>query len=202
MKYILGKKEKMTQIFAENGEVIPTTLVKVEPIIVTQIKTEEIDGYKAVQFGFGNKKEKNISKPIKGHIKNLGNFSNLRELRIDNDIELKVGDKLTVDSFEDGDTIETTSISKGKGFQGVVKRHGFKGGRRSHGQKHSEREPGSIGATGPQRVFKGTRMGGRMGADQVTQRGIEIAKVDKEKNLIYIKGAIPGRKGTLVEIKG
>ena len=202
MKYILGTKEKMTQIFTEDGKVVPATVVKADPITVTQIKTLEKDGYKAVQFGFGERKEKNISKPVKGHIKDLGNFSDLKEFRTEEETDLKIGDKLTVESFEDGDAIETTSISKGKGFQGVVKRHGFKGGRRSHGQKHSEREPGSIGSTGPQRVFKGTRMAGRMGGDQISQRGITIAKIDKENNLIYVKGSIPGRKGTLVEIRG
>lgn len=202
MKYILGTKEKMTQIFTEDGKVVPATVVKADPITVTQIKTLEKDGYKAVQFGFGERKEKNISKPLKGHIKDLGNFSDLKEFRTEEETDLKVGDKLTVESFEDGDAIETTSISKGKGFQGVVKRHGFKGGRRSHGQKHSEREPGSIGSTGPQRVFKGTRMAGRMGGDQISQRGVTIAKIDKENNLIYVKGSIPGRKGTLVEIRG
>jgi large subunit ribosomal protein L3 len=198
MKYIIGKKEKMTQIFTEDGESIPATLVKVLPATVTQVKSDEKDGYKAIQIGFGEKKEKNISKPQKG----LGNFEGIKEIRLDEGSELKVGDKITLEGFEDGDSIETTSISKGKGFQGVVKRYGFKGGRRTHGQKHSEREPGSIGATGPQRVFKGTRMGGRMGTDRVTQRGISIAKVDKENNLVYVKGAIPGRRGTLVEIKG
>lgn len=202
MKYILGTKEKMTQIFTEDGQVVPATLVKADPITVTQVKTDEKDGYSAVQFGYGQRKAKNISKPVKGHIKDLGDFANLKEFKIEGETELKVGDKLTVESFEDGDSIETTSVSKGKGFQGVVKRHGFKGGRRSHGQKHSEREPGSIGATGPQRVFKGTRMAGRMGADQISQRGISIAKVDKENNLIYVKGSIPGRKGTIVEIRG
>ena len=202
MKYIIGTKEEMTQIFTEDGKVVPATVIRANPIVVTQVKTEDKDGYKAIQFGFGERKAKNISKPVKGHVKELGNFAKLKELRIDADTELKVGDKLTVESFEDGDSIETTSVSKGKGFQGVVKRYGFKGGRRSHGQKHSEREPGSIGATGPQRVFKGTRMGGRMGADQVSQRGISIAKVDKDNDLIYVKGAVPGRKGTLVEIRG
>lgn len=201
MKYILGTKEKMTQIFTENGEVVPVTIVKAEPIVVTQIKTKETDGYNAVQFGFGKRKSKNISKPVKGHIKDLGEFAKLKEFRTEQEQELKVGDKLTIETFKEGDDVLTTSISKGKGFQGVVKRHGFKGGRRTHGQKHSEREPGSIGATGPQRVFKGTRMGGRMGADQVSQRGITIAKVDSENNLIYVKGSVPGRKGTLVEIK-
>lgn len=191
----------MTQIFTEEGEVVPVTIVKANPIVITQVKTEDIDGYEAIQFGFGERKEKNISKAVKGHVKDLGNFAGLKELKVGK-TEFKVGDILTIESFEDGDNIESTSISKGKGFQGVVKRHGFKGGRRSHGQKHSEREPGSIGATGPQRVFKGTRMGGRMGTDKVTQRGISIAKVDKENNLLYVKGSLPGRRGTLVEIKG
>ncbi len=201
MKYIIGTKENMTQIFTEEGEVVPVTIVKANPIVITQVKTEDIDGYEAIQFGFGERKEKNISKAVKGHVKDLGNFAGLKELKVGK-TEFKVGDILTIESFEDGDNIESTSISKGKGFQGVVKRHGFKGGRRSHGQKHSEREPGSIGATGPQRVFKGTRMGGRMGTDKVTQRGISIAKVDKENNLLYVKGSLPGRRGTLVEIKG
>jgi large subunit ribosomal protein L3 len=200
MKYLLGTKEEMTQIFTEAGEVVPVTVVKAYPAVVTQVKTDKKDGYKALQFGFGEKKEKNISKAQKGHMKDLGNFASLKEFRVD-ETEMKVGDKLTLDTFEEGDEVITTSVSKGKGFQGVVKRHGFKGGRRSHGQKHSEREPGSIGATGPQRVFKGTRMGGRMGSDQVSQRGITIAKIDKEKGLVYVKGALPGRRGTLVEIK-
>lgn len=201
MKYLLGTKEEMTQIFTESGEVVPVTVVKAYPAVVTQVKTDEKDGYKALQFGFGEKLEKNISKAEKGHMKDLGNFANLKELRID-ETEMKVGDKLTLDAFEEGDKVMTISVSKGKGFQGVVKRHGFKGGRRSHGQKHSEREPGSIGATGPARVFKGMRMAGRMGTDQTSQRGITIAKIDKDQGLIYVKGAIPGRRGTLVEIKG
>lgn len=201
MKYILGTKEEMSQIFTEEGEVVPVTIVKTFPAVVTQVKTEEKDGYKALQFGYGEKKQKNIAKPQQGHYKDFGNFSTLRELRVDS-TEMKVGDKLSLDSFAEGDEVITTSISKGKGFQGVVKRHGFAGGRRSHGQKHSEREPGSIGATGPQRVFKGTRMAGRMGTDKVSQKGITIAKIDKENNLVYVKGALPGRRGTLVEIKG
>jgi large subunit ribosomal protein L3 len=201
MKYIIGKKEKMTQIFTEDGRSLPVTIIKAEPIVVTQIKNKQVDTYEAVQFGFGSRNVRNISKPMKGHIKDLGNFSNLKELKISGS-EFKVGDKVSVDTFAEGDVVHTTSISKGKGFQGVVKRHGFAGGRRSHGQKHSEREPGSIGSQGPQRVLKGTRMGGRMGADQITQKGLTIAKVDAENNLIYVKGAIPGRKGTIVEIKG
>ena len=201
MKYLIGTKEEMTQIFTEAGEVIPVTMVKTYPAVVTQVKTNEKDGYQALQFGFGEKKKSNISKPLSGHMKDLGDFSKLKEFRIE-EIKMKVGDRLTLDSFEEGDEVITTSVSKGKGFQGVVKRHGFAGGRRTHGQKHSEREPGSIGATGPQRVFKGTRMAGRMGSDKTTQRGITIVKIDKDKGLVYVKGSLPGRRGTLIEIKG
>jgi large subunit ribosomal protein L3 len=202
MKYILGTKEKMSQIFTEDGKSVPVTIVKAGPIVVTQVKTKKIDGYNAVQFGFGEKNPNNISKPMKGHIKDLGNFRTLKEIRLKEDGDLKVGDKITAEVFADGDKVITTSISKGKGFQGVVKRHGFAGGRRSHGQKHSEREAGSIGAQGPQRVLKGTRMAGRMGADRITQKGLKIAMIDKDNGLIYVKGSLPGRKGTLVEIKG
>lgn len=202
MKYILGTKEKMSQIFTEDGKSVPVTIVKAGPIVVTQVKTKKIDGYNAVQFGFGERNPRNISKPLRGHIKELGNFSTIKELRLADEGDFTVGDKITAEIFSDGDEVITTSISKGKGFQGVVKRHGFAGGRRSHGQKHSEREAGSIGAQGPQRVLKGTRMAGRMGADRITQKGLKIAMIDKDNGLLYVKGSLPGRKGTLVEIKG
>ncbi len=200
MKFLLGTKEKMTQIFTEEGVVVPVTVIKTGPNVVTQVKTTDKDGYQAIQVGFGEKKAKNISKPIRGHIKDLGNFSTLKEFKVAGEFQL--GDKIEIDTFTEGDTIMVSAISKGKGFQGVVKRHGFKGGRRSHGQKHSEREPGAIGSGGIQRVFKGLRMGGRMGADRVTVKGLKVAKIDATNNLIYIKGAVPGRRGTLVEIKG
>lgn len=200
MKFLLGTKEKMTQIFTQEGAVVPVTVIKTSPNVITQIKTSGKDGYHAIQIGFGEKRAKNIAKPLKGHIKELGNFSHLKEIKTKE--EFAIGDKLEVTSFSEGDKVTVSAISKGKGFQGVVKRHGFKGGRRSHGQKHSEREPGSIGVGGVQRVFKGMRMGGRMGADRTTVKNLKIARVESDTNLIYVKGAIPGRKGTLVEIKG
>ncbi|MBU1558100.1 50S ribosomal protein L3 [Patescibacteria group bacterium] len=198
MKFILGTKEEMTQIFDNEGIVHPVTILNAGPVVVTQIRNEEADGYEAVQIGFGEKKEKNINKPEKGHLKDLGNFRYLREFEIDGD--MKVGDKMDASIFEEGEEVIISSISKGKGFQGVVKRHNFAGGPRSHGQKHSERKPGSIGSTGPQRVFKGTRMAGRMGTDRITVKNLKIVQIDKDNNKIYIKGAVPGRRGTLVEI--
>jgi large subunit ribosomal protein L3 len=200
MKFLLGTKEKMTQIFTDEGVVVPVTVIKTSPSVVTQVKTAQKDGYEAIQVGFGEKKAKNISKPVRGHIKDLGNFSTLKEFKVAGEFQL--GDKIEINTFNEGDIVMVSAISKGKGFQGVVKRHGFKGGRRSHGQKHSEREPGAIGSGGIQRVFKGLRMAGRMGADRVTVKGLKIAKLDASNNLIYIKGAVPGRRGTLVEIKG
>jgi large subunit ribosomal protein L3 len=203
MKAILGLKDKMTQVFDENGVVFPVTVVKSGSAIVTQIKNESQNGYNAVQVGFGERKEKRIAKAQKGHFKDKGNFRYVKEFRV-NEIpeDLKVGDKIELSAFAEGDEVRISSFSKGKGFQGVVKRHGFAGGPRTHGQKHSEREPGSIGATGPQRVLKGTRMAGRMGNDRVTLKGVKIVGIDLEKNEIYLKGAVPGRKGTLVEIQG
>jgi large subunit ribosomal protein L3 len=201
MKILLGTKEKMTQIFGEDGKVYPVTVVNAGPAFVTQIKTKEKDGYEAVQIGFGEKKAKNISKALKGHMKDA-NFRYLKEFKIIPTEETVVGLKIEADTFEEGEKVEISSFSKGKGFQGVVKRHGFAGGRRTHGQKHSEREPGSIGAGGIQRVQKGMRMAGRMGNDKVTLKGVKIVAIDKENNQILLKGGVPGRKGTLVEIKG
>lgn len=191
----------MTQFFAVDGTCHGVTIVEATPSVVTQVKTVEKDGYDAVQVGFGVRREKNINKPQLGAWKDLGNFRFVREFRLNEPATMAVGDTLSIDKvFELGQIIAVTGITKGKGFQGVVKRHGFHGGRRSHGQKHSEREPGSIGATGPQRVFKGTRMGGRMGSDRVTVKNLEILAIDGENNTLLIKGAIPGRPGTLLEI--
>ncbi|MFH1956798.1 MAG: 50S ribosomal protein L3 [Patescibacteria group bacterium] len=201
MKFILATKEKMTQIFDENGNTIPATLVNAGPITAVQIKTKEKDGYNSVQFGFGEKKEKNIKKPQR----KLGNFRYLREFRILPATNYPLpasGDTIDVSIFQEGDKVKISGISKSKGFQGVVKRHGFHGGPRTHGQKHSEREAGSIGATGPQRVFKGTRMAGRMGGDRTSVKNLKVVKIDKENNQIYISGAVPGRRGTLLEIYG
>ncbi len=190
----------MTQFFDEEGRVFPATIVNAGPVTVVQVKTQETDGYQALQFGYGTKKAEKISKPELGHMKGLGSFRVLKEFRTDE--ALNAGDVLDVSSFEIGDTISVSGVSKGKGFQGVVKRHGFHGGRRSHGQKHSEREPGSIGAGGIQRVFKGTRMAGRMGSDLITVQNLTVLAVDKENNQILIKGALPGRRGTVITIKG
>lgn len=193
----------MTQIFDESGKVYPVTLIKVGPATVFQIKTKEADGYNAVQIGFGERHEKNLSKAQLGHFKDLGKFKYVKEFRYNNLPEgIKIGDQIEASSFEKGDKLRISSFSKGKGFQGVVKRHGFAGGPRSHGQKHSEREPGSIGAGGVQRVMKGMRMGGRTGNDRVTLKNVKVVDINAQKGEIYVKGAIPGRRGTLVEIQG
>ena len=202
MKFILGLKVNMTQIFDEKGIVTPVTVLDAGPMVVTQVKTVATDGYNAVQVGFGSKSAKNINKPMTGHLKGLGNFRYVQEFRKADDsaFDLKVGDKIDLNTFVLGDVVVVSAISKGRGFQGVIKRHGFKGGPRSHGQKHSERAPGSIGAVWPERVLKGKRMGGRMGADRVTVPNLKIMQIDTENNQLYVSGAIPGRKGTLVEV--
>jgi len=207
MKFILGQKIEMSQIFSEDGKVIPVTLVKAGPCVITQLRNNNKDKYQAIQVGFGEKKSKNISKALKGHLKNLGNFKWLREFRISPDDkdwhkrEIKIGDKITVEQFKENEFVKVSGISKGKGFQGVVKRHGFKGGPASHGTKHTLRAPGSIGSAFPQRVFKGKKMAGRMGGQRVTVKNLQIIKIDKENNLLAIKGAIPGSRGSLVEIR-
>lgn len=198
MKFILGTKEKMTQIFSEEGQAFPVTAIKVAPAVVTQVKTKEKDGYQAIQLGYGERKLKNLSKPVAGHLKGKS-FAHLKEVRTE-ETDWEVGKTIEPSVFAVGDKVEISSISKGKGFQGVVKRHGFKGGPRSHGQKHSERAPGSIGTAGFQRVFKNMRMAGRTGSDRVTEKNHKIVRV--EEGVIFIEGAVPGRKGTLVEIKG
>ncbi len=193
----------MTQVFDEKGMAYPATVLAAGPITVIQVKSTEKDGYESVQVGYSERHEKNINKAQKGHFKDLGLFRYLREFRaksIGND-EYKRGDIIDVSKFEVGDIVEISAISKGKGFQGVVKRHGFAGGPRTHGNKHHERTPGSIGAQGPQRVLKGVRMAGRMGADRVTVKNLKVLQVDKENNQLVIKGAVPGHRGTFVEVR-
>lgn len=203
MKYILGTKEEMTQVFAESGVVTPATVVRVPANVVTQIRTEDRDGYTAVQLGVGTQKPHRVSKPQKGHLKGKQPFARLQEFRVPADVQApQEGVQIDIASFEPGDSVHVSGTSKGKGFQGVVKRHGFKGGPRTHGQKHTERSPGSIGATGPQRVFKGTRMAGRMGGERITVKNLEILAVDPENNLLIISGALPGRRGSFIEIYG
>ncbi len=204
MKYILGTKVKMTQVWDAQGKVRPVTVLSVVPNVVTYIRTVEKDGYSAVQVGWGARKEKSMTKPMKGHLKGLGNFRGLKEWRLEAPAMQSVGDKITVADFKEGDTIAVSAISKGKGFQGVVKRHGFHGGSRTHGQKHSEREPGAIGggARAGGRVAKGMRMAGRMGGERVTVTNLKVVQVLPEENLLLVGGAVPGRRGTLVEIRG
>jgi large subunit ribosomal protein L3 len=222
MKFILGLKLGMSQIFDEKGKVVPVSLIEAGPCIVTQVKTKEKDGYSAVQIGFGEAKK--VTKAMAGHLKNLGKLLFLREFQNGeakiNDKELKKGDKVEASSslkphsplragsvidvsvFKEGDKIRVSGLSKGKGFAGVVKRWHFKGRPSSHGTKHELRTPGSVGATTPERVIKGKKMPGRMGFKRITVKNLELVKVDKEKNLLAVRGAVPGRKGTLLEIRG
>lgn len=204
MKFIIGKKIEMTQIFQESGRVLPVTKIQAGPCTAIQIKSVEKDGYQAVQFGYGEKKQKNINKPQIKHFKNLGNFQHVKEMRIKDSEqkEMKVGDFVDVESFVEGDKIKVTGTSKGRGFQGVVKRHGFSGFRATHGNKDQLRMPGSIGAKGPAHVFKGMRMGGHMGDEQVTVSNLEVVKIDQAQNIIYVKGAVPGARNGLVLITG
>jgi len=194
MKFILGKKLKMAQIFDEKGNVIPATLIEAGPCYVTQIKTKEKDGYEAIQIGFEKLKEKKVKKPLKKKP-----YRYLREFK--NEIEkFKVGQEIDVSIFKEGDLVSVSGISKGKGFAGAVKRWGFAGRAKTRGTKHEERTLGSVGATTPSRVIKGKKMPGRMGFVRVTIRNLKVVKVDPEKNLLAVKGAVPGRKGTLLEI--
>lgn len=207
MKFILAKKINMTQVFGEDGKVQPVTVLNAGPLVVTQIKNQEKDGYNAIQVGYGVRKEKNISKPVRGHIKDLNlpekiGFARLREFRTEAS-EIKRGDIIALDTFSVGDKVQVSSVSKGRGFQGVVKRHGFHGGPRTHGQKHSEREPGSIGGGGRAggRVVKGMRMAGRMGSKRVTVKNLKVVAIDPATNTLFVSGAVSGRRGTLVEIR-
>lgn len=198
-KFILGTKKAMTQLFDKEGAVHAVTVVSVPKVVVTQVKSQETDGYSAVQVGYGERKEARINRPQK----KKGTFRGFREFRGADAVAFPVGTALDVSAFAEGDVVQVSGTTKGKGFQGVVKRHGFAGGPRSHGQKHSEREPGSIGG-GPGRaggrVVRGLRMAGRMGSDRVTTKNLKVLKVDAEKGELYISGAVPGRPGTLLEV--
>lgn len=201
MKLILGKKLQMTQVWV-NDKVVAVTPVLAGPCTVTQVKTKENDSYDALQVAFGNRKEKNINKPQIGHFKAAGvKPTHVRELRAEVK-DAKVGDVITVATFAAGDSIDVTGTSKGKGFQGVVKRHHFAGGRKTHGNKDQLRMGGSVGAKGPAHIFKNTRMPGRMGNEQVTVKNLEIVKIDEENNLLFVKGAVPGAINGFVIVKG
>jgi len=197
MKYILGHKLGMSQMFDKQGKITPVTLISAGPCSVLQVKDMGKDGYQALQIGFQKIEKKNkIKKTMKGK-----EYRYIKELRGKNDA-LKIGDQIDVSNFNEGDVIKVSGYSKGKGFQGGVKRHGFRGLRASHGQKHQARQIGSVGVRFPQHVSKGRRMAGRMGFEMVSVRNLKIMKVDKENNLLVIKGAVPGTKKTLLEIRG
>ncbi len=200
---ILGTKVGMTHVFTEDGKMIPVTVIQAGPVYVTQVKTEETDGYSAVQVGFGEKSDKRLTFPKHGHLKKAGVKSNLRwlrEFRVDDSASYELGQQIGADVLEEGADVTVTSTSKGKGFAGGVKRYGFKGQHMSHGYM-THRRPLSNGPTGPARVFKGKRGPGRMGNDTVTQKGLQVVSVDSERNLVLVSGSVPGANGCLVTIK-
>ena len=203
MKVILGTKVGMTQIIGEDGMVTPVTILQAGPATVTQIKTVESDGYNAVQLGYGQ--GKNLSKSVSGHVKKAGEKvapKFIREFRTSDAPELSLGDVVTVESFELGDKVAVTGTSKGKGFAGTVKRHNFNESRNTHGFKGNIRRVGSIGSMYPQKVFKGKKMPGRMGHDRVTVKNLVVAYIDKENNILGVKGAVPGPKKSLIIVEG
>ena len=197
---IIGRKLGMTQIYRDSGEAEAVTAVEAGPCTVIQVKTAAKEGYNAVQLGFGEAKR--LKSPQRGHLKELGQFRYLREFRVDDAEAVEVGDRVDVSLFKEGDLVDVTGVSKGKGFAGVVKRHHFAGGPKTHGQSDRHRHAGSIGATtSPGRVFKGMRMAGRMGGERVTVRHLEVFKADLERNLLLVKGALPGSKNGLLLIR-
>lgn len=204
MSGLIGRKIGMTSIFDENGKNIPCTVIEVGPCVVTQVRTKEVDGYEAYQLGFDDAKEKNATKAAIGHFKKAGTSVKRKVVEFqDFDQAYKLGDTITVDLFAEGDFVDVQGTSKGKGFQGVVKRHGFGGvGQVTHGQHNRLRAPGSIGASSyPSRVFKGMRMAGRTGGEKVTVQNLRVLKVVADKNLLVVKGAVPGHKNSYVIVQ-
>jgi large subunit ribosomal protein L3 len=204
MKGILGRKVGMTQVFDEKGEVIPVTVIEAGPCYVTQIKSAERDGYRAIQLGFGEAKAKQLTKGQQGHLagSDLPLLRHLREVRVKDDTPYQIGQEITVDIFEVGEFVDVIGKTKGRGFAGTIKRHGFHRQPKTHGQSDRERAPGSIGATtGTSRVFKGKRMAGRMGNARVTSLNLLVAIVDPERNLLAVRGSVPGSKGGLVLVR-
>ena len=203
MSGLIGKKVGMTSIFDENGKNIPCTIIEAGPCVVTQVRTKEVDGYDALQLGFDDKTDKRATKAELGHFKKAGTSVKKKVVEFQGfEDNYKLGDTITVDFFTEGEFVDITGVSKGKGFQGVVRRHGFGGvGQTTHGQHNRLRAPGSVGASSyPSRVFKGMRMAGRMGAEKVTVQNLKVLKVVAEKNLLVVKGCIPGHKNAYVTI--
>ena len=204
MSGLIGKKIGMTSIYDENGKNLPCTVIEAGPCVVTQVKTNEVDGYNAVQLGFTDKNDKHTTKAEAGHFKKSKSSSKQKLIEFQNfDQELNLGDKLTVEHFNEGEFVDVSGTSKGKGFQGVVKRHGFASvGQATHGQHNRLRAPGSIGAASyPARVFKGMKMAGRMGNEKITIQNLRVLKVVAEKNLLVLKGCVPGHKNSFVIIR-
>lgn len=204
MSGLIGRKIGMTSLFDENGKNIPCTVLEVGPCVVTQVRTKEVDGYEAYQLGFDDKKERNATKAATGHFKKAGTSVKKKVVELqDFDETYNLGDVITVGLFEEGEYVDVQGTSKGKGFQGVVKRHGFGGvGQSTHGQHNRLRAPGSIGASStPSRVFKGMRMAGRMGGEKVTVQNLRVLKVVADKNLLVVKGAVPGHKNSYVIVQ-
>ncbi len=200
---ILGRKLGMTQIWGEGDKLVPVTVIEAGPCVVTQVKTDKRDGYRAVQIGFGDVKEKAVTKPAAGHFAKAKVEPKrfLTEVRLDGDDAMKIGQAITVSDFAEAKRVHVSGVSKGKGFAGVMKRHNFSGGRGGHGS-HSHRIPGSVGQCAtPSRVFKGKKMPGHMGSDSVTVRNLEVVRVDTDQNLLLVKGAVPGAKGSLLTIR-
>ena len=203
MKTIIGKKVGMTQIFDETGKVIPVTVIEAGPCVVAQVKTVETDGYNAIQLGFEDVKESKLNKPERGHCAKAGlaNKKQLREFRVEDFEDLTVGSEIKADAFEAGDKIDVQGTTKGKGFQGVIKRHGQSRGPMGHGSMY-HRRPGSMGPTStPGRVFKGKKLPGHMGRVTVTIQNLDVVKVDMDKNVILIKGSVPGAKGAILKLR-
>ncbi|NEV94785.1 50S ribosomal protein L3 [Psychroflexus sp. YR1-1] len=203
MSGLIGKKIGMTSLFDENGKNIPCTVIEAGPCVVTQVRTNEVDGYEALQLGFDDKSDKNATKAALGHFKKAGTSVKRRVMEFQGfKEEYKLGDEVTVDLFKENEFVDVSATSKGKGFQGVVKRHGFSGSERTHGQQSMLRAPGSVGAASyPARIFKGMKMGGQMGNVKVKVQNLKVLKVVPEKNLIVVKGCIPGHNNTYVTIQ-
>ncbi|WP_353893431.1 50S ribosomal protein L3 [Proteinivorax hydrogeniformans] len=201
-KAIIGKKLGMSQIFAEDGEVLPVTVIEAGPCTVVQKRNEEVDGYSAVQLGYGEVKEVRANKAMKGHFNKAGvkPMRHLAEFKLEDGESLEVGQEIKADFFEEGEAVDVTGTSKGKGFSGSIKRHNYSRGPMTHGS-HYHRGPGSLGAVDPARVFKGTKLPGRMGGETVTVRNLDVVKVDAERNLLLVKGAVPGKNGSIVFLR-
>jgi len=197
---IVGRKLGMTQLFESDGRAVPVTVIQADPMTVVQVKTVQTDGYEAIQVGFGERKR--LNSPQKGHMKDLGRFRYLRELKVDNVAEWQVGNKIGVEIFEPGDLVDVSGPSKGRGFAGVMKRHGFRGGPKTHGQSDRARAPGSIGAgTSPGKVIKGLKMAGHMGTNQVTVKSLKVVRADPDRGILLVRGAVPGNEGAVLKVR-